>query len=51
MGFHMIPVAVQLAEVERLLSGDRHNEALRAIAADLQARLDGVPTLALARLE
>lgn len=56
MSIHGISVREQLAEVDLLLVKERRsygtrNEALRAIAADLRARLDGAPTVAATELQ
>lgn len=59
MTLHMITTMEKLAEVERLIEEARRTagahsqeaEILRAIAADLRARLDGVPGVALTELE
>lgn len=51
MTLHVFSTSEKLDEVERLLRVDPRNELLKAVAADLRARLDGAPSAALTLLE
>lgn len=51
MTLHVCTTEEKLDEVERLIRVDPRNEVLKAVAADLRARLDGAPAAALVLLE
>lgn len=51
MTLHVFTADEKVAEVERLLRDDPRNEVLEAIASDLRARLNYVPSAALTVLE
>jgi len=51
MTLYVFTIEEKLDEVERLIRVDPRNDVLKAVAADLRARLDGVPSAALTSLE